>query len=294
MVQRNSKECRILVGAIELNTLNFWKVQTVGNDFVLVMLSDVVGSDLSQLAIAICDRHFGVGSDGLLVVSKTPSGLSLRMFNSDGTEDFCGNGLRCAAWFGFTQKWVNGQFTINHGGKYVPVEVSERGLVSITFEPASFAPELVPVSSTSPMIDQSIHGVIGTAITTGSTHFVSIVDQLPRDKEFYLNSPKIEHDPIFPERTSIMYIQEIGPAHLSMRIWERGVGETLGCGTGASAAAVVWARKKAYCGEIKISSKGGDIIVRLRGWDQEITSESRPEITFEGSYLLSAESLALV
>ena len=266
-----------------MNTICFWKTETIGNDFVLVRLEDVQGLDFSDLAVELCERRFAIGSDGLLVVAPTPFGISLRMFNPDGTEDFCGNGLRCAGWHAQLEGWVGSSFEILHGGRMIQTEVSGGGRVSITLPPADFNPGAVPVVSPHEMIGQSVYGLVGTAVSTGSAHFVALVEKLPGDKEFHSTSPKIETDKLFPEHISVIYTQEVGPAHLKLRIWERSVGETLGCGTGSVAAAVVWARKCGFGGEVKVSNPGGDLIVRLRDWQSPVVSESRPNRVYEGT-----------
>ena len=99
---------------------DFWKTETIGNDFVLVRLDEPSEPDLPALARELCDRKEGIGGDGLLAVAPAPWGLVLRMFNPDGTEDFCGNGLRCSATHGQLEGWVGPRFEILHGGKRIP------------------------------------------------------------------------------------------------------------------------------------------------------------------------------
>lgn len=271
-----------------MNNLDFTKIQTIGNDFVLVDQSDVVGLDLSALAVRLCKRHFSIGADGLLVVQPDPRGLRLRMFNPDGSEDFCGNGLRCAGWYAHESGWVGSSFEIEHGGRWIPASVRE-GRVSVTLPAASFDPALIPIQGEP---QQTLFGIQGTAVTTGSTHFVTFCDTLPHDDEFFRISPQIECDSIFPERTSVMYTQVLSPTHLQLRIWERGAGETLGCGTGSVAAAVVWSRKSGQTGEIIVSNPGGDLEVHVEDWTQPVLSTSRPQVVFRGSVHVPVDSLA--
>ncbi|MBS1724401.1 MAG: diaminopimelate epimerase [Armatimonadetes bacterium] len=272
--------------------IRFWKTETIGNDFVLIDLREVRPNQLGALAKRVSDRHFGIGSDGLLAVAPHESGLELRMFNPDGTEDFCGNGLRCAAAFGRGQGWTPSEFSIQHGGRLVPASVGPDGDATVVLPPADYRPVAVPIATQTPAIDLELHGVVGSALSTGSTHFVVFCEDLPLDEEFFRVSPRIEHDPIFPERTSVMYVKVGDDRHLRLRIWERGAGETLGCGTGSVAAAVEWARRSGSSGTFLIENPGGELEVVLPHWDAPITSRSRPKVTFTGAIPCDASVLA--
>ncbi len=269
--------------------LEFWKTETIGNDFVLIRPNGLSECDLAPLARWLCERRFGVGSDGLLVASPAEFGLSLRMFNPDGTEDFCGNGLRCAGWHGHLEGWVSREFSILHGGRRVATRVSNEGDVSIELPAASFEPKDVPIQSSGSFVEQVVHGVKGTALTTGSTHFVAIVDRLPDDGFFHEVSPLIEVDPLFPSRTSVIYAEPVSQSHLRLRIWERGVGETLGCGTGSSAAAVVWSRLSGSRGHIIVDNPGGELKIFLEDWRSPIVSTSRPKRLFAGQAVVPTD-----
>ncbi len=257
--------------------LDFWKTQTIGNDFVLVHASPDL-PDLATLARRLCSRHFSIGSDGLLVVGRD---LRLQMFNPDGSGDFCGNGLRCAGKHAFDQGWGTESFSLVHGGISVPTWVNDQGVTCET-PAASFDPSIVPLRSTQDFIDQECHGVVGTAVSTGSAHFVAFVDELPPDELFYHVSPLIENDPLFPERISVMWIKVNSQTELELRIWERGAGETLGCGTGSMAAAVVWARKNATSGQIIVRNPGGDLVVSMDSWDRPVRTTSQPTVAYQG------------
>jgi len=263
--------------------LPFWKTQTIGNDFVLVRLQDLEAHDLPETARRLCERKHGIGSDGLLAVAPAPWGLELRMFNPDGTEDFCGNGLRCAGWHGHLEGWVGQEFETLHGGKRIPTKVFPDGRVEVTLPPADFHPESVPVLSEGEFIERAVQGLIGTAVSTGSAHFVVLTDRLPGDEEFFGISPLVEHDPLFPEHVSVMYTQPVSDHHLKLRIWERSAGETLGCGTGSTAAAVVWARKNGIGGEVTVSNPGGDLVVKLEDWRSPVVSVSKPQRVYQGT-----------
>ncbi len=235
------------------------------------------GMDLADLAVQMCDRGFGVGGDGLLAVAQAPDGLTLRMFNPDGTEDFCGNGLRCAARHANSLGWVGEAFTIHHYGRDVAVEI-EGDLFSTGIGSASYRPEDIPVQFSSDpsntfdrvVFEDGPKGIRGSALTTGSTHTV-IPGPLPIDEEILRLGPLIENAPQFPIRTSVIWVEEVSPMILKIRIWERGVGETFGCGTGSSAAAVDYMRRQGVSGKVEVRNPGGTVWIMSESWDAGIT-----------------------
>lgn len=277
----------MLVGADELK---FWKVQSIGNHFPLVQ--DYSG-DLSALAVAMCRDHFGVGGDGLLAVQMEGSDLRLRMFNPDGTEDFCGNGIRCAARFAFDHGLVGTSFNILHLDRTVRVTVDGAKIRTI-IGTASYEPKDVPTSIAGELFDQTIFAardsdwsvvLSGSALSTGSTHVVLPVGSLPDDDGFRKISSKLEVDPRFPQRTSVIWAAREEDA-LRIRIWERGVGETLGCGTGSSAAAVDWMRRRRRGGRIEVRNPGGTVWVEADTWSSSVTLEGEATTVFQGDFPL--------
>jgi diaminopimelate epimerase len=263
-------------------TIPFVKVQSIGNDFVLVEARDVPEDNLRGLAMAMCERQFGIGSDGLLVYDDRPDIIMLRMFNPDGSEDFCGNGLRCAAAFAH-RRGRGPEFVINHRGVEVPVTIQADGRVKFLLPAASYDPVRVPVSTCTPWIEEEAQGYIGSALTTGSAHFVVLLDAELDEETFLQVSPKIENDPEFPERISVMWAVPDGDG-ARIRIWERGVGETLGCGTGATATAVELARKTGRRGLIPVTSRGGTLEIEVKGIDQPLAVLGQANIVFQGEW----------
>lgn len=285
-------------------TLHFWKLQSIGNDFPLVSITDVRAlaagaSDdfmLTSLAIQMSDRRFGVGGDGLLAFEWEGDAVRLRMFNPDGTEDFCGNGLRCMAWHIFLSQGAT-RFTIKHLDRDVPVRI-EDGRVFTDIGSASYNPDLVPTSSMGELYNATIWSgmdsgmplsLFGSALTTGSTHVVISTYALPDNDSFLSVSPKIEVDPMYPKRTSVIWRREVEPMKIEIRIWERGVGETLGCGTGSSAAAADYLRGKGQGGRVEVKNPGGTVFVSMDRWDASITVEGEAEQVYEGDFLVGTK-----
>ena len=282
--------------------LPFTKMQGVGNDFVL--LDEVAWAehdDWPSLARALCDRRLGVGGDGLLVVGPSMvADLRMRMFNPDGTEDMCGNGLRCAVRFAWEQGRLGGGEGLAEalsGVLSVSVQVDDQGgFVNATtslgvphFAPADLPMVAVPDGDRVLDVPLDVDGEIVrvSVVSTGTTHTVIFVPNLPGDDRFLRLSPRIESHSWFPERTSVLWAVVDGPDRLRLRIWERGAGETLGCGTGAAAAAVL-ARVHDYVreGETAVQSKGGTLHVRWPGSspDDAVTLTGPAETVFQGRW----------
>jgi diaminopimelate epimerase len=276
--------------------MRFAKMQGVGNDFVVVSSQDTNGTDLPALALKLCDRHFGIGSDGLLIIGppaqSTDAAYSFRMFNPDGSEDMCGNGLRCAALWAYRQGLITtGDFNVSTKDGIRAchlVSVADKSaVVTVNMGEAKFAPADIPlISNLDTYIDKPI-GVLDktyqtTAVNTGSTHAVVFIDSPIQDKEFLTYSPYFENHPLFPERTSVLWSQQTGKNRFTIRIWERGADETLGCGTGACAVAVaaVVNGKADRSENIVVTSKGGSLTIR---WTDTIWMTGPAELVYEGT-----------
>lgn len=273
----------------------FSKVESIGNDFVLVEAQNLQGIDPSEFAIAACKRHFAIGSDGLLVVDKAPNGdLLKRMFNPDGTEDFCGNGLRCAAVYAVERMGFPNEFTIQHGGKLIPSRITEKASdrlhwVETVLPPATFNPLAIPHTLPEPLFNSTL--TLGdknfpkaSAVSTGSTHLVLQVDEWPSDETVNTLGPLLEHHPEFPERTSVIWAWQKNLHSISIRIWERGVGETQGCGTGSSAAAIVQLRMHNLSGCVEVVNPGGTVSVTAEDWESPIKIKGQARIVYDGVF----------
>ena len=290
------------------DTLPFTKMQGVGNDFVVVDGRRDGDTDWSVLAVEICDRRTGVGADGLLVLDDTHSAdIMMRMYNPDGTPDVCGNGLRCLARYAVEHGIVPGdklRIATLGGVRAVQIHRDAAGaIIAVTvnmgiprFDPASI-PMRVPLYR---VIDYPLELEDGTslsvtALSTGSTHAVTFVDQLPEDAQFFSVSPQVEEHPLFPTRTSLMWCRIEAPGHLRLRIWERGAGETWGCGTGACAAAVAAVLHGCAVPNtpILVCSQGGELTVH---WDPggAIEMTGPAETIYTGIYALDPDRSAAI
>lgn len=275
------------------HTIHFWKVQSIGNHFPMIHLDELgEGSpSLPEITQILCHEHYGIGGDGLLVVGMEGTALRLRMFNPDGTEDFCGNGIRCAANHAHRLGWVPNDFIVLHQDRRVPTHVAEDGRIASVIGSATYEPSKVPMVGPE-LFDKTVWSGIdsgvpmslfGSVLSTGSTHTVIPTTVIPDDDSFASVSAKIEVDPKFPQRTSVIWRREVAPNKLEIRIWERGVGETLGCGTGSSAAAADYLRRKGTSGTVEVINPGGTVFVTAAAWDAPLKLEGYASEVFSGT-----------
>jgi diaminopimelate epimerase len=277
----------------------FHKMQGVGNDFVVVDGRDQPEMDWSAFALAACDRRFGIGADGLLVIQNSDNAdFRMAMFNPDGSPDVCGNGLRCVARYAWERGLINK--TEFHIETLIDVRPAQINLdaadqfqsVTIGMNFPQFAPDAVPIraDADAPLLDFPLALPDGTTLrisplSTGSTHSVTFVDELPDDETFFRISPLVENSAHFPDRTSLMWCKVETPTRLRLRIWERGVGETWGCGTGACAAMVAAKLHNRVAADAPISvvSRGGELLIQ---WSEgePIQMTGPAEFVFEGGF----------
>jgi diaminopimelate epimerase len=253
------------------------KLQSNGNDFLLADTARTGQMDWSLLAKTICSRHYGVGSDGLIVLEGKGSAIpKYRMWNPDGSEDFCVNGLQCVAVYmgmlGLCRE--EGQDIESVAGicnVSAAIDcLTHCGDVSIYLRPPNCDSQSIPISLAkprSPAIDIWINvagrDVCINAVSTGVTHVVIFVDQEPTSQEFLHLSPAIETSALFPDRTCVMWTTVVDRKTIALRIWERGVGETLACGSGACAAAYVAYLTNRTDDEVCVKSRGGQVAVAI-------------------------------
>ena len=274
--------------------MKFSKWQGCGNDFVLVDCFKENVSDFAAFAKKVCDRHYGIGGDGVLyVLPSDKADFRMRIFNTDGSEaEMCGNGIRCFARylhdFGLTEKE---EFTVETGaGILVPRLQIEAGKVTgvrVDMGEPVLEGEKIPVTGfgMNRVIEEDIE-VKGKnykmpCVSMGNPHCIVFCDRVDAvDVETV--GPQFENADIFPERVNAEFVRVVNRRTLKMRVWERGNGETLACGTGACAA-VVAAVENGYCDageDITVKVRGGDLIVSYTPDGVTLTGETA--LAFEG------------
>jgi diaminopimelate epimerase len=255
-----------------MSTVHLSKLHATGNDFLVWTPGD--GGISSTEAAKLCDRHRGIGADGLILMFAGTDGADCRMvlFNADGGRaEMSGNGMRCLAWVAVRAGLGDGKQLVvdtDAGRRVVDVECDANGdVVSATVDmgPVTFDPRSIPLDATSAFeLEVTYHGVEyqGDAAGMGNPHLVLFVDD-PANTRVTTHGPNIECDDRFPNRTNVEFVCVSGPDELTMRVWERGVGETLSCGTGACAAAAVAHRRGLVGTTVTVKVAGGDLGVEL-------------------------------
>ena len=254
--------------------MKFTKMHGIGNDYIYVNCFEETVENPEEVSIRVSDRHFGIGSDGLILICPSEvADFKMRMFNADGSEGkMCGNGTRCIAKYvydhGMTDKTTISLETLS-GIKYIDVTVGEDGKVALATvdmgEPV-LKPELIPVKHDGDtMIDVPVEvngeNVRITAVSTGNPHCVVFVDEV-KSLDLEKIGPGFENNPIYPERTNTEFIHVLDRNTIDFRVWERGSGETLACGTGACAAVMACILNKKTEDEVLVHLLGGDLKIR--------------------------------
>ncbi len=254
--------------------MKFYKMHGIGNDYVYFDCMHGEIDNPEQLAVKLSDRHFGIGGDGIILLCRSDiADCRMRMFNADGSEGkMCGNGVRCVGKLAHDLGYVQGnvcrietlsgikilEFTLDKHGKVASAKV-DMGAAVLDGEkiPSAFKGE--SVVSRPLDVDGTQYNV--TLVSMGNPHCVVFAD--PDNLDLEKIGKKFENHTAFPERINTEFVKVIGKNHLKMRVWERGSGETLACGTGACASAVA-ACLNGFC------AKGEEVTVSLLGGDLKI------------------------
>ena len=253
--------------------MKFTKMHGCGNDYVYVNCFEETIEHPSDVAKRISNRHYGIGSDGMILIHPSDKAdFRMAMYNIDGSEGkMCGNGVRCIAKYVYdhhlTDKTSITLETLG-GIKYLDLHVKDGKVETVTVdmgEPILNAPDIPVKLDQETVIDEpvSINGTTYaiTCISMGNPHAVVFVDDT-RSLDLEKIGPTFENDPIFPEQVNTEFIHVIDRKTIDMRVWERGSGETLACGTGACASAMACILNHKTDNEVLVHLVGGDLIIR--------------------------------
>ena len=276
--------------------IKFTKMQGLGNDYVYI---DAINQNIeneSSLAQFISNRNFGIGSDGLILICKSEiADFKMRMFNSDGSEaEMCGNGIRCVGKFvydkGFTSKT---EVTIETlaGIKKLKLFIKEGKVEKVRVdmgEPILEPTEIPVISKERPVkklyIKVKEKEFIFTCVSMGNPHAITIVDDVENfDVETY--GKEVEKNELFPNKTNVEFIEIINKNCVKMRVWERGAGETLACGTGACAVVVATILNELTENKVKVKLLGGDLEIEWNKDNNHIYMTGPAVTVFEGELL---------
>lgn len=268
--------------------INFIKMQGLGNDFILIdcvtQKINCSNIDFKKLSRKLCDRRFGIGADQILLLEKAKGAdFKMRIFNADGSEvEMCGNGIRCFARYVWDKKLSNKRILNIEtlAGIIKPEKIDN--MVKVDMGTPVFKPELIPVDIKKWVVENKDYKGLGkymnedivldrplkiknkvfkiTCVSMGNPHavvFIKNLDNFPV-KEY---GPVIENHPVFPKRINVEFVEVISYDEIKMRVWERGAGETLACGTGACASMVCSCIKGKVGKKIKVTLLGGELLI---------------------------------
>lgn len=274
--------------------MKFTKMQGIGNDYVYVDCFKEKIKNPSEAAVKLSDRHFGIGSDGLILIKPSKiADFEMEMYNADGSRgEMCGNGIRCVAKYvydkGLTEKT---EITVEAGGsvKYLELTLKDGkvSLVKVNMGKPELLPEKIPVlAEGKECVDMPLE-VKGntyqvTCVSMGNPHCVTFMEEDVRNLDLSVIGPDFENHPSFPKRVNTEFINVLDKNHLRMRVWERGSGETLACGTGACGAGVAAMLNGYTEDEVTVHLLGGDLKIQ---WDREentVYMTGPAAIVFEG------------
>ncbi len=271
--------------------MKFWKMHGLGNDYVVIDNRDAKISDreAGELAFKLCKRRFSVGADGVLYVSNSAVvDVKMRIFNADGSEaEMCGNGIRCFAKYCYENNIARkNDFTVETlaGNKHILLTVEDGVVKSVKVDMG--VPELerkkIPMAGEGKFVNETLQvnneAYKATCLSVGNPHcviFVDDVDGFPVERV----GSKIENHQFFPNRANVEFAQVLSENEVKVRVWERGCGETLACGTGACATVVAGNLLRKLGGEVRVHLLGGDLTVE---YTDRLLMTGAAEKVFEG------------
>lgn len=276
--------------------MNFYKMQGAGNDFVFVEDFNNEIEEECLLAKKLCDRHFGIGGDGLVIVRKSPSAnAKMVIINADGSRaNMCGNAIRCFGKYVYEHKITEGtKFSVETGDGIKEIEIiledNKVKYVRVYMGQPSYAGKDIPLVDMESLIEKEIttdnKSFIATTILMGVPH--TVIFENDEEYDVVEDGRKLEKLPVFKEGSNINFVKVIDDTHIKIKTWERGAGATLACGTGCSAAVVV-AKKLGLVSkekEIFVKAPGGELVIEVLGDD--VYMKGPAEVAFEGKIILS-------
>ena len=275
--------------------MKFTKMQGLGNDYVYVNCFEETVNDPEKLAIAVSDRHFGIGSDGLITIGPSETAdFQMHIYNADGSEaEMCGNGVRCVAKYVYDHGLTDQtEITVETGAGIktllLTVENKKVSQVRVDMGEPILNPELIPVEADGDtVIDEKIY-VDGkewhmTCVSMGNPHAVVFVEDTDAfELEKY--GPQFENHPRFPKRTNVEFVHVISRTEASMRVWERGSAETLACGTGTCASVMACILNHKTENKVLVHLRGGDLTIEYDPKSNHIFMTGPAVEVFHGTF----------
>lgn len=273
--------------------MKFTKMHGCGNDYVYVNCFEETVEDPEQVARFVSDRHFGIGSDGLILICPSEvADFRMRMFNADGSEgEMCGNGIRCVAKYvydyGLTDKTC---IRVQTGGGIKELELTVKdgrvALVKVNMGAPILEPSRIPIDLEGDrVVDRPIEvdgkTVSITGVSMGNPHAVVFVEDT-KSLDLEKIGPSYEHHPLFPARINTEFVQVLNRHEINMRVWERGSGETLACGTGTCASVVACVLNGLTEPEVDVHLLGGDLHIFYDQKEDTVWMTGPATVVFDG------------
>lgn len=278
--------------------MEFTKMHGLGNDFIVVFGEQELPNNAAELAISLCNRFFGIGADGLVYILPSERGdFMMRIMNSDGSEaEQCGNAIRCVSKYVYDHGLVSSEQivieTIGAGEQKVTLNVKDGIVETVTVdmgEPVLSGLQIPVAIDAEPVLGELIEADGAefkfTAVSMGNPHCVIYVeDAVSFDLATW--GPKLEVHPLFPRKVNVEFATVLDRGRVDMRVWERGAGPTLACGTGACATLVSSVLNGLTDRSAWISLKGGDLYIEWNEEDNHVYMTGPAEVAFTGSVTL--------
>lgn len=278
--------------------MKFAKMQGCGNDYVYIngFEEHIETEKKPDLVRRLSERHFGIGSDGVIFINPSDiADFEMEMYNADGSRsEMCGNGIRCVAKYVFDKKMTKQrEFTIESFGKIKYITIIEENqkakLIKVGMGSPELRTEMIPAVYDSETIIAKpieVDGKVweGTCVSMGNPHVVLFVDDVAT-MDLESIGPKFENHKMFPNRTNTEFVKVLDENTVEMRVWERGTGETLACGTGCCATAVACIINGKTGNKVLVKVLGGEILVEWDREKNEIYMTGPGEFVFEGEIL---------
>ena len=274
--------------------MKFTKMHGTGNDYIYVNGFEEKLENPSEAAVKLSDRRFGIGSDGLILILPSDVADRMEMFNADGSiGKMCGNGIRCVAKYVYDRGLVKKdvlRVETRSGVKTLQLRVEDGKVASVRVNMGQpeLDPEKIPVLfSKDRMVDEEVYTPSGnvwrvTCVSMGNPHAVIFVDDV-EGVNLPAIGPEMEKHAMFPERANIEFAQVTGPHEVQMRVWERGSGETLACGTGACACAVASVLTGKTDRDVTVHLRGGDLHIFWDPDTDDVYMEGPAAFVFDGT-----------
>lgn len=268
--------------------MKFTKMQAYGNDYICIYDLKIEEKNISDLVMFLSQRHRGIGSDGvILIYPGKKADFEMRIFNMDGTEaKMCGNGIRCVGKFVWDNNLTdkkNITIETKSGIKILKLNVENNVVKSVKVDmgECSFKVQDIPVISKNWDNIKLSNNMVAYCVSVGNPHTVIFVEDVDK-VDVKKHGSAVECEKIFPDRTNVEFVQIIDENNIKVRVWERGVGETYACGTGAVAASIVSMRLGKIAQEVQVILKGGKINVKYDISSNHIYMDGEAQTVFTG------------